>query len=65
MVLNQITARTRQLARVLISAHGRSAEAVALATVATLMESGQLDYAELWQQVARAVSTILTGANSI
>ena len=52
-------ARVRSLARWLIASHGKGAEAIALAVVATLVEQGQLDYAALWQQVASLVSTMM------
>jgi hypothetical protein len=56
--------RVRRLARALIANHGRMAEIVALATVSALVEGGQLEYAELWQQVASAVSAMLGGVTS-
>lgn len=56
--------RVRRLARALIASHGRTAEIVALATAATLIESGQLEYGELWQKVASVVSTMLGGIAS-
>ena len=57
-------ARVRSLARWLIASHGKSAEAIALAVVATLVEQGQLDYAALWQQVASLVSAMI-GAGGV
>jgi hypothetical protein len=56
--------RVRSLARWLIAAHGKGAEAIALAVVATLVDNGQLDYAALWQQVASLVSS-MTGSGGI
>jgi hypothetical protein len=53
--------RARSVARALIASHGRSAQAIALATAAVLLENGQGDFAVLWQQVARVVSTLLAG----
>lgn len=56
-------ARVRGLARWLIASHGKGAEAIALAVVATLVDNGQLDYAALWLKVASIVSSMLgTGA---
>jgi hypothetical protein len=52
-------ARVRRLARGLIASHGKGAEAIALAVVATLVDNGQLDYAALWQQVATLVSSMM------
>jgi len=52
-------ARVRSLARWLIASHGKGAEAIALAVVATLVDNGQLDYAALWQQVACLVSSMM------
>ena len=57
-------ARVHCLARWLIASHGKSAEAIALAVVATLIDNGQLDYAALWQQVASVVSS-MTGAGGV
>ena len=51
--------RVRSLARWLIASHGKGAEAIALAVVATLVDNGQLDYAALWQQVASLVSSMM------
>jgi hypothetical protein len=51
-------ARIRDLAQWLIASHGRAAQVVALAIVATLLDSGQIDYAQLWQQVAQIVGTV-------
>jgi hypothetical protein len=52
-------ARVRRLARWLIAAHGKGAEAIALTVAATLVEQGQFDYAALWQQVASLVGSML------
>jgi hypothetical protein len=52
-------ARVRGLARWLIASHGKSAEAIALAVVATLVDNGQLDYAALWLKVASLVSSMM------
>jgi hypothetical protein len=52
-------ARVRSLARWLIASHGRSAEAIALAVVATLVDNGQHDYAALWQQVASLIGSLM------
>ena len=52
-------ARVHSLARWLIASHGKGAEAIALAVVATLIDNGQLDYAALWQQVAGVVSSMM------
>jgi hypothetical protein len=52
-------ARVHGLARWLIASHGKSAEAIALTVVATLVDNGQLDYAALWQQVASLVSAMM------
>ena len=56
--------RVRCLARWLIASYGKGAEAVALAVVATLVDTGQLDYAALWQQVASIVGSIV-GSGSL
>jgi hypothetical protein len=63
MRLREHPARVRGLARGLIASHGKSAEAIALAVVATLVENGQLDYAALWQQVASLVSAMIGTGN--
>ena len=52
-------ARIRSLARWLIASHGRGAEAMALAVVATLIDNGQLDYAAFWLQVASLVGSMM------
>jgi mannose/fructose-specific phosphotransferase system component IIA len=52
-------ARVRSLARWLIACHGKSAEAIALAIAATLVEQGQFDYAAVWQQVASLVNSMV------
>jgi hypothetical protein len=52
-------ARVRCLARWLVACHGKRAEAIALAVVATLVDNGQLDYAALWQQVATLVGSMM------
>jgi hypothetical protein len=57
-------ARVRCLARWLVASHGKSAEAIALAVVATLVDNGQLDYAAFWQQVASLVSSMI-GAGGV
>lgn len=51
--------RVRRLAQSLVVTYGGNASAIALAIVATLIESGLGDYAELWQQVASSVTTLL------
>ena len=51
--------RVRCLARWLVAAHGKRAEAIALTVVATLVETGQLDYAALWRQVASIVGSMI------
>ena len=53
--------RIRRLARTFIERYGRTAEIVALATAATLLQSGQIEYAKIWQQVAATVSAMLGG----
>ena len=58
-------ARARCVARALIASHGRSAYAIALATAAVLLENGQGDFAVLWQQIARVVSTLLAGDTGV
>jgi hypothetical protein len=52
--------RARRIARCLVFSHGRMAEQIALATAAILLQQGQFDYAELWQQVALFASSLLT-----
>jgi hypothetical protein len=52
-------ARVRSLARWLIASHGKGAEAIALAVVATLVDNGQLDYAALWQHVASLIGSMM------
>lgn len=54
--------RVRRLARTFIARYGKTAEIVALAAAATLLQSGQIEYAEIWQQVAAAVRAMLSGA---
>jgi hypothetical protein len=56
--------RVHSLARWLVASYGKGAEAIALAVVATLIDNGQLDYAELWQQVARFVGTLIGGGGA-
>ena len=56
--------RVRCLARWLVASHGKGAEAIALAVVATLVDTGQLDYAAMWQQVASLVSSLI-GSGSV
>ena len=56
--------RVRCLARWLVASHGKGAEAIALAVVATLVDTGQLDYAAMWQQVASIVSSLI-GSGSV
>ena len=56
--------RVRCLARGLVASHGKGAEAIALAVVATLVDTGQLDYAAMWQQVASLVSSLI-GSGSV
>jgi hypothetical protein len=53
--------RICRLAREIVAHYGKAAELVALATAATLMQCGQIEYAEVWQQVASTVSTMLNG----
>jgi hypothetical protein len=65
MMLAEAGARARCVARALISSHGRSAQAIALATAAVLLENGQGDFAVLWQQVARVVGTLLSGDTGV
>ncbi|HUK60819.1 MAG TPA: hypothetical protein VLV50_16425 [Stellaceae bacterium] len=65
MILAEAGTRAKRVARALIASHGRSAQAIALATAAVLLENGQGDFAMLWQQVARAVSTLLAGDSAI
>ncbi len=65
MTFAQASTRARCVARALIAAHGRSAQAIALATAAVLLENGQGDFAVLWQQVARVVSTLLAGDTGV
>lgn len=48
-------ARVHGLARWLVARYGRQAAAIA----ATLVDNGQIDYAQMWQQVARLASTLL------
>ena len=54
-------AHVRRLARSLIASHRKGALAVALATAAALLSMGQIEYAEVWQQVASAISVMLGG----
>ncbi len=65
MTLARASARAKDVARALIAAHGRGAQAIALATAAVLLENGQGDFAILWQQVARVVSTLLAGDTGV
>jgi hypothetical protein len=51
--------RVSYLAQWLVASYGKGAEAVALAVAATLIDNGQVDYAEMWQQIARIVSTLI------
>ena len=51
--------RAKALAQGLIAAYGKGASVIALAIVATLIDNGLIDYAQLWQQVAN-----LIGGNS-
>jgi len=60
MALADAPDRALRIARCLVFAHGRMAAPVALATAAMLLERGQIDYAELWQQVAQLASNLLT-----
>jgi hypothetical protein len=55
--------RVRRLARTFIARYGKTAEIVALAAAATLLQCGQSEYAEFWQQVASAVSAMLSGTS--
>jgi hypothetical protein len=61
MTFAKASARVGCLARALIASHGRSAQAIALATAAVLLENGQGDFAVVWQQVARVVGNLLAG----
>jgi len=54
--------RIRRLAADIIAHYGRTADLVALATAAALMQCGQVEYAEIWQQVARAISAMLNAS---
>jgi hypothetical protein len=54
--------RVRRLARTFIARYGKAAEIVALAAATTLLQSGQVEYAEIWQQVASAVNAMLSGS---
>jgi hypothetical protein len=56
-------ARVRRLARTFVARYGRTAEIVALAAAATLLQCGQSEYAEIWQQVASTVSAMLSGTS--
>lgn len=56
-------ARVGRLAQAIVSRYGTAAEIVALATAATLLQCGQGEYAELWQQVASTVSLMLNGTS--
>lgn len=51
--------RTKTLAQMLVARYGTSAATTALAIAATLIDSGLLDYAQLWQNVA----TLLGGGS--
>ncbi len=57
--------RAKCVARALVASHGRSAQAIALATAAVLLENGQGDFAVLWQQVARVVGALLSGDTGV
>lgn len=61
MALADASERARLIARCLVFSHGRMAEQIALATAAILLQQGQFDYAELWQQVALIASSIAWG----
>ena len=50
------TERTKKLAQTLIAAYVKDAGAVALAITTALIDSGLLDYAQLWNQVALLIS---------
>ncbi|HZT52635.1 MAG TPA: hypothetical protein VFA22_11900 [Stellaceae bacterium] len=60
MALADVPDRARRIARCLVFSNGRMAEQIALATAALLLQQGQIDYAELWQQVALFASNLLT-----
>ena len=60
MALADAPDRARRIARCLVFSHGRMAEKIALATAAILLQQGQFDCAELWQQVAQVASSLLT-----
>jgi len=60
MALAETPDRARRIARCLVFSNGRMAAPIALATAAMLLERGQIDYAELWQQVAQLASSLLT-----
>jgi hypothetical protein len=60
MALADAPDRARRIARCLVFSHGRTAEQIALATAALLLQQGQFDYAELWQQVALFASSLVT-----
>jgi hypothetical protein len=55
-------ARVRRLARTFIARYGKTAEIAALAAAAALLQCGQVEYAEVWQQVAAAVQAMLNGS---
>jgi hypothetical protein len=60
MTLAAAPDRARRIARCLVFSHGAMAKPIALATAAILLQQGQLDYAELWQQVAQFAQTLLS-----
>ena len=60
MTLPDAPERAHRIARSLVFSHGRMAEQIALATAAFLLQQGQIDYAELWQQVAQFAQSLLS-----
>ena len=60
MALAEAPDRARRIARCLVFSNGKMAAPIALATAAMLLQQGQFDYAELWQQVAVFASSFLT-----
>jgi hypothetical protein len=60
MTLAAAPERAHRIARCLVFSHGRMATQIALATAAILLQQGQIDYAELWQQVAQFAQTLLS-----
>ena len=60
MALTDASDRALRIARCLVFSHGRKAKGIALATAAILLQHGQIDHAELWQQVARLASGLVS-----